>query len=250
MQQIMELLLQQEDVTWKSILYDLVKSEQMNPWDVDIGLLTGRYIQVIRQMQEHDLRISGKVLLAAAFLLKMKSAYLLEHDITNLDRLLNQSDGIDEEDLFEELDGGQRRLRQQFQLVPRNPQPRTRKVSIQDLVDALQRAMASKHRILARQRPVQFPLPQRKLDIMGVIRELYHKIVYLTQNDGKTQKNGSRLTFTSLLPAKAGRYEKAYTFIPLLHLENQRKVETEQEQHFGEIYVKLLKENKVDGGKQ
>ncbi len=238
-QQIFELLLEQEDVSWKSILYDLVKTEQMDPWDIDITLLTQKYIQIIKAMQEHDFRISGKILLAAAFLLKIKSAHLVDHDISNLDKLINQSeDSLDEENLFNDAENGSSKEKQQFTLIPRHPQPRSRKVSIHDLVDALQRAMASKKRILAKQRPVKFILPERKIDIMGVIRDLYHKIVYYTNKE-----NAEKLTFTQLLPPRAGRQEKAYTFIPLLHLENQHKVETEQAKPFDEIYVKLLKKS-------
>ena len=237
-QQIFELLLEQEDVSWKSILYDLVKSEQMDPWDIDITLLTQKYIQIIKAMQEHDFRISGKILLAAAFLLKIKSAHLVDHDISNLDKLINQGEeSMDEEDLFNDL-GDTKKEKQQFALIPRHPQPRSRKVSIHDLVEALQRAMASKKRILAKQKPVRFVLPERKVDIMGVIRELYHKIVYYTNKE-----SSEKLSFTQLLPPRAGRPEKVYTFIPLLHLENQHKVETEQAKPFDEIDVRLLKKS-------
>src|SRR3989338_576328 len=136
--QIFDLVLEEEDVTWKTILYDLVNSEQMNPWDVDISMLSQKYIQIIKEMQEHDFRISGKILLAAAFLLKMKSAYLVDHDIANLDLLIGQTDGTDESEIFEELENGERRVKEKYSLIPRNPQPRTRKRSLQELVDAYQ----------------------------------------------------------------------------------------------------------------
>ncbi|HLC71893.1 MAG TPA: ScpA family protein [Candidatus Nanoarchaeia archaeon] len=237
-QQIFELLLGQEDVSWKSILQELVKKEEMDPWDIDITNLSQKYIQIIKEMQEHDFRISGKILLAAAFLLKMKSAYLVDHDIAHLDLLIGQTDGADENEIFEELENGEKRVREQFSLIPRNPQPRTRKVSLQELIDALQRAMQSRKRILAQQRPVKFVIPTRKMDILGVIRDLYHKISYYA-----VKENTDTLTFSKLLPPRAGRQEKVYTFIPLLHLEHQEKVETTQEKPFEEIYVKLLKKN-------
>lgn len=236
-EQVFDLLLKQEDISWKSILQDLVRTEQMDPWNINLALLTKRYIQVIRGMQEHDFRISGKILLAAAFLLKMKAAYLVEHDISNLDKLINQTEVIGEEELFEELG---KREKLSVHLIPRTPQPRTRKVSINDLIDALQRAMASKKRILAQYRPITMEFPQRKIDILGIIRELYHKIVYYSEKD----KN-DLLTFSRLLPPRAGKKEKVYTFVPLLHLEHQRKVETQQEKPFDEIYVRLLKKNTV-----
>lgn len=238
-EQVLNLLLDQEEVSWKTIIQDLVKCEQMNPWDVDITLLTQKYIEVIHNMQEHNLRISGKILLAAAFLLKMKSAYLIEHDFSYLDLLINQTNEDMEEELLSQLKQG-KMAREKYQLIPRNPQPRSRKVSVQDLVEALQQAMATKKRILAAQRPVKFILPKSKMDILEVIRGLYHKIVYFTDYKQKTN-----LTFSELLPPQAGKREKAYTFIPLLHLENLQIVETKQEKPFDEIGVKLIRRERL-----
>ena len=230
-QQIFDLLLEQEDVSWKQILYDLVKNEEMDPWNIDITLLTHKYIQMIKNMKENNLRISGKVLLAAAFLLKIKSTHLIDHDISNLDKLLSQTEEmIDEEELFSDLSG--KREKQQFKLIPRNPQPRNRKVSINDLVDALQRAMASKRRILAKQKPIKFEMPKRGVDIVEIIRDIYHKIVYYTD-----KQQQEKLSFTHLLPPRAGKREKVYTFIPILHLENEDKIVTQQEKAFDEIWA-------------
>ena len=139
--------------------------------------------------------------------------------------------------MFEELEEGQtqRRFKEKYKLIPKNPQPRTRKVSINDLVGALQKAMVSRRRFLASKRPKKFTMPARKIDIIEVIRDIYHKIVYYNKKDKK------KLTFTRLLPPKASKQDKAFTFLPILHLENQHKIETEQAQPFDEIYVKLLK---------
>ena len=235
-EQIVDLLLKQEDVTWKTIIYDLVRTEQMDPWDINITLLTQKYIEIIKSMQQHDFRISGKILLAAAFLLKIKSAHLVDHDIAQLDKLLNQSEELSEEELEGIENGHIVRDRQQFTLIPRNPQPRNRKVSINDLVQALQHAMATKKRILERQRPVKFVIPERKIDIMEAIRDIYHKVVFYTNKD-QTEK----LPFARLLPPRAGKLEKVYTFLPLLHLENEQKIEMEQARPFDEIYVTLAK---------
>jgi segregation and condensation protein A len=237
MQQLFDVLLNQEEVSWKALLYELVKTEQMDPWDLDISFLTQKYIGMVKEMQEHDLRISGKVLLAAAIMLKMKSSHLLENDISNLDRLINSTQEDDlEDELLEEFEAGSKRRRKldNYNLIPRNPQPRNRKVSIQDLVQALEKAMSSKRKFLARARPATFKMPTKGMDLMTVIKDIYHKIVYYAKQE-------KALTFTHLLPEKAGRQEKVYTFVPLMHLENQKKVETSQKQHFGEISIKLKK---------
>ena len=98
-ERIFQILYKEDEVTWQSLLYELVKKEGMNPWDINISLLTKEYIDTIKKLKELDFRISGKVLLAAAILLKMKSNRLLNEDISEFDRLITQ-----EEELVEELD--------------------------------------------------------------------------------------------------------------------------------------------------
>jgi segregation and condensation protein A len=243
-QKIFDLILNQDDVTWKSIIYDLVKTEQMDPWDINITLLTKKYVEIIKKLKETDLKISGKVLLAAAVLLKIKSHKLLNEDIGELDRLIALTEETEGDDFFSEFTEelftkDQRSLEQKYQLIPRQPQPRTRKVSVYDLVDALQKAMETKKRKLVRQRPLKFVLPKRKFDIVETVRDVYARVkLFFQTNQEKT------LTFSQLLPSSAQKQDKVYTFIPLLHLEHQRKVHTNQPKHFGEIFINLLKKNK------
>ena len=127
------------------------------------------------------------------------------------------------------------RDKNKYQLVPRNPQPRNRKVSIQDLVNALQKAMESKRRLLERAKPIKFTIPQRNMDILEVIKDVYNKVIYYSK------KEKEKITFTRLLPPRAGKQEKVHTFIPLLHLENQERVEMTQPNHFEEIHITLTK---------
>ena len=50
-------------------------------------------------MQTHDLKVSGKIVLAAAILLKVKSTHLIENDISRLDALMNETDEDMEDDM-------------------------------------------------------------------------------------------------------------------------------------------------------
>ena len=241
-QQILDMLLEQDDVTWKSLLYDLVKSEEMDPWAIDISLLTNKYLETVKALKQTDLRLSGKVLLAAAFLLKLKSVHLIDNDISNLDRLLAQTEeALEDEDFLDDFESQPyNHLKdKEFKLIPRQPQPRTRQVSIYDLVDALQKAMETKKRKVAKQRPQKIEFPARTFDIMDVIRDIYARVrVYLQDNKGK------QITFSQLLPKHARKMDKVYTFIPVLHLEHQRKIETTQAEPFSEIFINLFKRNK------
>ena len=102
--QILDMLLEKDDITWQTIIYDLVGSSKMDPWNLDVSQLTKKYIEMIKQLKEHDFRISGKIVLAAAILLKIKSNNLLSEGIDNLDTLIH---GIEEEEsmFFEEYFG-------------------------------------------------------------------------------------------------------------------------------------------------
>src|SRR3989339_1134937 len=111
-----------DEITWQTIIFDLVKTEQMDPWDIDVSILAQKYIDMLRTLKEHDFRVSGKVLLAAAILLKIKSNKLVGEDLSELDRLLI---GVEEE--MEELGFDEaapaERLTEIPALIPRTPQP-------------------------------------------------------------------------------------------------------------------------------
>ena len=232
-----------DEITWQSIIYELVKSEQMDPWDIDVSMLTQKYIDMLRSLKEHDFRISGKVLLAAAILLKMKSNKLVGEDLTELDRLLI---GVDEE--MEELGFDESseipKLTEIPTLIPRTPQPRQRKVSIYDLVEALERALeVKKRRLLNSIPPLNLEAPKKKKDVTEIIREVYGKIKSFFISALK-----DKLTFAKLLPSES-REDKVHTFIPLLHLAQQNKIELLQQTHFGEIEILLMRkeeESKVE----
>ena len=53
-----------EDLSWQSIIYDLIKTEQLDPWDIDIGVLAERYVGIIQQLEDADFFISSKVYLS------------------------------------------------------------------------------------------------------------------------------------------------------------------------------------------
>ncbi len=229
-----------DEVTWQSILYELVKSEQMDPWDIDVSILAQKYIDMLRSLKDHDFRVSGKVLLAAAILLKIKSTRLVGEDLSELDRLLIGVEEEMEELGFEEttemhkLDGIP-------SLIPRTPQPRKRKVSIFDLVEALEKALeVKKRRLLHSIPPLNLEAPKKKKDVTEIIREVYGQIKSFF-----FKALGGKLTFTKLLPSES-KEDKVRTFIPLLHLAQQNKIDLMQESPFGEIEILMKKRQEDD----
>jgi chromatin segregation and condensation protein Rec8/ScpA/Scc1 (kleisin family) len=80
---------------------------------------------------------------------------------------------------------------------------------------------------------IEMKIPEKKIDVGDLMQNMYGKIKRFFA------RGNQKLTFTKLLPdgTKSG---KVYTFIPLLHLENERKIDMKQYRHFGEINIELL----------
>jgi len=240
-EKIFELLFDKDEITWQSIILNLIKTEQMDPWDIDISLLSQEYLKMLKKLKDLDFRISGKIVLAAAILLRIKSNKLVGEDITELDRLLAGQDLEElQEDFYEELESefqaGQAGsiVLDRLLLTPRTPQPRKRKVSVYDLIDALQKALEVKERRVMRSIPTSnVEVPKKPVEITSIIREVYEKITnFFFKNNGK------KLTFSKLIPSDS-KEDKVLTFIPLLHLTQQRKIDLFQKEHFGEIEILL-----------
>ncbi len=230
---ILDIVVQKDELTWQSMIYELVKHENMNPWDIDVKLLAKRYIQMLKKLNQLDLRVSGKVVLAAAILLKIKSQKLLSDDIGDLDRLMNPEE-VSAEEFYEDLETSSREGSDEIPaLIPRTPQPRKRKVSIYDLMIALQKALEVRDRRILRRIPsVKIDVPHRKIDITKLIAQVYQKI---TAHFSSTSE---RLTFSRLTEG-ADRETKISHFMSVLHLANvdHRKVDLIQHEHFGEIEI-------------
>jgi len=226
-QKIFDIIFKGDEVTWQSLILDLVRVQNMDPWDIDVSKLSQEFIGMLKKMQELDLRISGKVVLAAAILLKMKSNYLMERDIMNFDKLMHPEE-YSEDALYEEpkrLDIDLSKVR----LIPRTPQPRKRKVSIYELVEALKLALEVKNRRRQILDSIQIPLPEKKVDISIIIEQLYKNIEKILDIEGT-------MTFSQLIPTNK-KEDILNAFIPILHLSNQQKIDLYQQEHFGEIEI-------------
>jgi len=233
---IFEMLFEKDEITWQDIIYDLIKTEKMDPWDVDVSVLAEKFITLLKEMKKMDFRLSGKIILAAAFFLKIKSDKLLKEDLTFLNNMMNPQ----EEDIMDFLDDPEALEQAKTQEKPilkyRTPQPRKRKVSVYDLVEALEKALEGDQKRHIRRisdTAKKVNIPKKDKDMTLVINDLYKKIE-------KTLETVKNVKFSQLL--KSGdKEEKIYTFIPLLYLDTQRRIDLEQETHFEDINICLTK---------
>jgi chromatin segregation and condensation protein Rec8/ScpA/Scc1 (kleisin family) len=110
-------------------------------------------------------------------------------------------------------------------------------------VHGFERALeVKKRRLLNSIPPLNLEAPKKKKDITEIIRDVYGRIKLFFINTIK-----DKLTFSKLLPSES-KEDKVHTFIPLLYLAQQNKIDLMQENAFGEIEILLRKkeENKVE----
>jgi segregation and condensation protein A len=230
---IFDMLFKEDEISWQSMIYDLIDQENMDPWDIDVSIIAKKFLQNLRKLKELDFRISGKVILASAILLKIKSKRLLDIDIIALDNLMNSEEPID---LLDELINDEQDFsNERHVLRPRTPQPRIRKISVYDLVDALEKVLTleQKRKIKPKNEVVRVSAPKKpEKDIQTRMKEILEEATTYF-------KSNPFVNFNDLVPGDS-KEDKVFTFLPLLHLENQRALDMIQKKHFDDIHIKIL----------
>jgi len=230
-EQIHDLLFNRE-LGWQEIIYDLINTEQLDPWDIDIIILSDKYLDKISTIEEADFFVSSKVLLAASLLLRIKSEILLNRYIKSIDEILfgkkeQPKYSLERIELDENIP----------ELIPRSPLPRFRKVTLKELMESLNKAIITENRKIKREivarntlRETAFSLPKKKFSIKNKIKEIYRN---LTDKFKETKEN--KIPYTEFV--KNNKEEKIVSFLPMLYLEEQKKVWLEQKNPFEEIYI-------------
>ncbi len=231
------LIVDKDEITWQSLLMDLIKSEEMDPWDIDVSLLAKKYLESIKELQKFNFFVSGKIILASALLLRIKSDRFMEEDIAHFDNLMYPPENLDPMEMEAYLDAPAPE-REKVKLTIKTPQARKRRVTLTDLMGALQKALEVNKRKVDRREyesSIDMEIPVNEIDITSLIKEVYSKIVGHFQTNEKGE-----LTFSALIKSER-KEDKILTILPLLHLDNDGKVDLNQKEHFGEIYISLNK---------
>jgi segregation and condensation protein A len=235
-EQIQDLLFNRE-IGWQEIIYDLINTEQLNPWDIDIIILTDKYLIKISEIEEADFFVSSKVLLAASLLLRIKSEILLNRYIKSIDDILFGKKEIartpfERMELDEEIP----------ELIPRSPMPRYKKVTLKELMESLNKAIITENRRIKKEiinknalRESSFSLPKRRYNIKDKIAELFRALSEIF-----VSKEEKKITYDEFI--KDNKEERVISFLPLLYLEDQRKVWLEQKVPFDKINIWLREE--------
>lgn len=206
---------------WKTILISLVKYERMDPWNIDIKILAQKYLEKIRALNSTDLRLPANAILASAILLKFKARALrlpsLEEDEVEWKSLLTE----------EQLLGG---------MMPELFAPallREGKVSLDQLVESIEAILdKTKSKVQrerdGRERPA-FNLPFASMNLESKMKEVFDAALACADSAGLAR-------FAEMVQGQSVD-NIIESFLALLFLVNDRKLNAWQETLFGEIFV-------------
>ena len=209
---------------WQEVLTTLIAEEGMDPLSVDLIKLADAFRYYLERIKQFDFRIPARFILVAAILLRMKAELLLdEEEQKELKTVHVEPLNIDNIPT----------------LLPPITRKPTRKVTLNELVTALNKAFEFQERKEGkkiRMRRAIERLIEPGEDIEARIKEIYEEII-----------QRKAITFSQLVPVWK-KMEIVQTFLPLLHLATRDMVTCDQEEMFKEIFIriKIPEESRVE----
>jgi segregation and condensation protein A len=208
------------NATWRDILMELVDSNSIDPWNIDIEKITNEYVQTIRKMQILDLHIPANMTLAASILLRMKSESMVM---------------FKEEIQIEAEMSGPRQIPEVPELIPKFRLQPHKKVTLTDLMDALDEAIKVTETKATALSEMEAPLDfvVIKEDIDEKIASAYKLISSNMSAEGVAEYSKLSRMFSSERSAVSD------LFIPLLFLTHRKEIDIMQDEFFGDIKISL-----------
>ena len=218
----MDLLNMVVQPTWREFLTDLVHREELDPWSVDLMQVADVYLRRVREMQAVDLRLPANVILASALLLRFKADLLSFEDPQ---AVLDSAMDYDAPSFLSEGASAP-------QLVAKPNQPRARRVTLGELMNAIESVMRQGKRVLPLpgEVPALIELELPKEGMNERMHRVYEKAVGLKDHENV-------LLFSSL--ANEGEHP-VKNLLPVLHLVQEHKMLAWQDELFGDIFLKVL----------
>lgn len=224
-QNLLEMILKEE--SWEELIYNIVSYEGLDPWDIDIIKLTDTFLKYIEGIKTLDFRIPAKVVLVAAILLKLKSDILSPLRVEGTEYYPEDMKMLDE---YERI----RLELESMELKPPMERRVKRKVTIDELIDALRKAM----RVKQKKERIRRKLGRRIRAEIGEEEDIELRIKNLMSDiDLLLSKLKADKVMFSKIVDKWERGEIVRYLMPLLHLSSRGKVTTEQKEFFKEIFI-------------
>ncbi|MCD5409873.1 MAG: segregation/condensation protein A [Methanocellales archaeon] len=206
------------------ILVGLAKSGEIDPWNIDIVDVTDRFLKKLEDRGQLDLWVSGRTLLYASILLRMKSEALIEGE-------------VEEEEFFDfQPDYSQA---EEYPVLHLNVRRQSKRpVTLLELIDELKNAIDRREqsRVRGIRREQNRPTTEDALRVVNQ-ENLENQIQMVMEKLKKKFKKQKRISFSELVEEK-NPSSIVQTYIPLLFLAIRKKIRLEQKELFGDIYIK------------
>ncbi len=226
------------------ILVQLAEKGDIDPWDIDILDVTNKYLAALDKSPRENLLNAGRAIFFASVLLRLKSDILL--NISNETLLSSQQteNFFPEDDLLFNQDEVRLDLSRLESFIVRSSlgkQQRKRKISLGDLIFALQQAEEEEERraVRAKLRSERAftidasEIPDNVLEIAHEedLEDIANKVEAIIQ-EHLTDDKPIALSFISGI-----LNNKTTPFLALLFLAHSQKIVLEQKDCYGEVYI-------------
>lgn len=206
------------------ILVNMAKNGEIDPWNVDIVEVTDKFLRQLEALEKMDLRISGRTLLYASILLRMKSNAL-----------------VDVEEPQEIIDDDYEQFEISDYPVPALPLRRTsrRPVTLEELLSELKKAELIEKRRLERFKSVKEERRATLKEVLSIahdedIESRVGKMRNLLDGLFENQQN---IKFSDLVQT-LDRSGKVMAYLAVLFLATRKEIWLDQEELFGELFIR------------
>ncbi len=217
--------------TWKEVLYDLVLSERLDPWNIDVVFITEEYIARVKKLKQLDLRLSANLVLAASILLKYKSD-AIKIELAQPPTLDDFAGEFTNVTAIGELELSDR-------IAPK------RQVTLEELMGALEDAFEFEKKRIEKKTHIQTRLEAPSYNIMLPEFDIEEEMESIMGKINATKDKDGFVLFSSMIEGNEP-LKVIYLLLPTLHLCQQQKLGIIQEKFFGEIILYCIPEKAGD----
>jgi segregation and condensation protein A len=210
------------------ILLDLARSGEIDPWNIDIIDVTDKFLRKIEEREKIDIRVSARTLLYASILLRMKSDILVNVPPP-------EDEYVDEPPDFGDIESDDFPI-----LEPRLRHTASRPVTLQELIEELQRAVATKDvQALRQARKVERPPRKTLEEVLGIAHEedIERSIVEMIKVLDVEFGYREFVVMNELVKDQTP-HGIVDVYLPLLFLANRKYLKLTQEVLFEEIFIR------------
>lgn len=210
------------NATWKELIMMLVETNKLDPWNIDITKIVDSYIETVSKMKMLDMFMPANVIFAASVLLRIKSDTM---------RFFEEPS----EEFYDESAPRPERPEVEM-LVPRLRKQPPSKITLQQLMDALEEAIKIESKKVERDSIAEEPI---KLNIeIEDIDSKIEQVYKLVKENSDPYGIASFRSVSRYFPDGYGLLMDF--FVPLLYLHNKGTVAMSQDEFFGEIMIKIV----------